>query len=62
MFLYGEPRLIKDIDNTLRASPERFTESLALVAEWGWRVLLESPAKFVGQTMLLPCLDEGMGM
>ena len=33
-----------------------------LIAQWGWRVLPESPARFVGQTMVLPCLDNESGI
>jgi hypothetical protein len=56
MLLYGEPRLTKDIDITLGVGPDRLAEVLGLVARFGWKTLAESPAKFVKETMVLPCL------
>lgn len=62
VLLYGEPRLTRDIDVTLGATPERLPDVLSLVSERGWRVLVEDPADFVPRTMVLPCLEPPSGI
>lgn len=57
LLLYGEPRLTKDIDVTLGVGPDRLDNVLEQIAQWGWQVRVESPADFVRQTFVLPCLD-----
>ena len=62
VLLYGEPRLTRDIDVTLGTDPSRLREVLDWVESNGWRVLVETPADFVGRTMVLPCLDPATGI
>lgn len=62
LLLYGEPRLTRDIDVTLGAGPERLEDIRRLVAGWGGRLLVESPAEFVQKTMVLPCLEPESGI
>jgi predicted nucleotidyltransferase len=57
VLLYGEPRLTRDIDITLGTDPGRLREVSDWVQGNGWQVLVETPAEFVGRTMVLPCLD-----
>lgn len=62
VLLYGEPRLTRDVDVTLGVGPDR----LPLVLEWvqscGWQVLVERPAEFVAQTLVLPCQEPVSGI
>jgi hypothetical protein len=62
VLLYGEPRLTRDIDVTLGVGPERLSELLGWVRASGWQVLVETPAEFVGKTMVLPCLEPTSGI
>jgi hypothetical protein len=62
VLLYGEPRLTRDIDVTLGVGPERLSELLGWVRGDGWQVLVETPAEFVGKTMVLPCLEPASGI
>jgi hypothetical protein len=62
VLLYGEPRLTRDIDLTLGVGPERLPGILEWVRRNGWQVLVESPADFVGKTMVLPCLEPASGI
>jgi len=62
VLLYGEPRLTRDIDVTLGTDPSRLLEVLDWVRGEGWQVLVETPADFVGRTMVLPCLDPATGI
>jgi predicted nucleotidyltransferase len=62
VLLYGEPRLTRDVDVMLGTDPGRLSEVLGWVRTNGWRVLVESPAEFVGRTMVLPCLDPVTGI
>jgi hypothetical protein len=57
VLLYGAPRLTRDIDVSLGVGPERLSELLEWVRGSGWQVLVETPAEFVGKTMVLPCLE-----
>jgi len=57
VLLYGEPRLTRDIDVTLAVSVERLPEILEMVRELEWQVLVTSPAEFVRETMVLPCVE-----
>ena len=60
VLLYGEPRLTQDIDVTLGATPEeRLSDVLAAAAEAGCLPLVEDPAAFAAQTMVLPCATQG---
>jgi predicted nucleotidyltransferase len=62
VLLYGEARLTRDIDVTLGAGPERLAELQSAAKRRGWRVLVESPQKFVEKTFVLPCLDPESGI
>lgn len=62
VLLYGEPRLTRDVDVTLGVGPERLPEILEWVRETQWRILVDSPAQFVSQTLVLPCLQEESGI
>jgi hypothetical protein len=62
VLLYGEPRLTRDIDVTLGIGPDRLQEILALVAELRWQILTDSPAEFVGKSLVLPCLEPASGV
>jgi hypothetical protein len=59
VLLYGEPRLTRDVDITLGASLDRLADVLRVVEELGLRVLVD-PESFTRETMVLPCLDEGV--
>jgi hypothetical protein len=59
VLLYGEPRLTQDIDVTLGATPEeRLSDVLAAAAEAGCAPLVDDPAAFAAQTMVLPCASQ----
>ncbi|HEV8383957.1 MAG TPA: nucleotidyl transferase AbiEii/AbiGii toxin family protein [Candidatus Acidoferrales bacterium] len=62
VLLYGEPRLTRDVDVTLGVGPEKLSLILDLAKESGWKVLTDSPADFVAQTLVLPCLDSSSGI
>jgi predicted nucleotidyltransferase len=62
VLLYGEPRLTRDIDVTLGIGPDRHSEIVQLAAEYGWRILVESPAEFVRESLVLPCADPESGV
>ncbi len=62
VLLYGEPRLTRDVDVTLGVGPEKLPEILEWVRVTGWRILVESPAQFVAETLVLPCLEENSGI
>ncbi len=62
LLLYGEPRLTRDIDVALGAGPERLADLLRLAADRSWQVLVEDPADFIQNTMVLPCLEPASGI
>jgi predicted nucleotidyltransferase len=62
LLLYGEPRLTKDIDITLGIGPERLNLILGMVKDIRFDVLVETPEKFVSQTLVLPCLEPKSGI
>ncbi len=62
LLVYGEPRLTKDIDLTLGIGPERLAEIEHLIAENGWKILVDSTENFVKRSMVLPCLDPLSGI
>jgi hypothetical protein len=55
--LHGEPRLTQDIDVTLGSGPDRLPHLLSILRRESWKVLVDDPEQFVGDTMVLPCLD-----
>ena len=62
VLLYGEPRLTRDVDVSLGVGPEKLPTVLDWVHESGWKVLVESPADFVGRTLVLPCAEPASGI
>src|SRR2546427_9120691 len=62
VLLYGEPRLTKDIDVTLGRDTDQSKEILEIVQDLGWKTLVENPASFARQTMVLPCQDPASGI
>lgn len=57
VLVHGTPRTTEDIDVTLGVDVDRLDDVRALVAESGWRSLIEPPEEFVSRTMVLPCID-----
>jgi predicted nucleotidyltransferase len=62
VLLYGEPRLTKDIDITLGAGVEGFTQITDLVRELSLKVLVDNPEAFVHKTMVLPVIEDATGI
>ncbi len=62
VLLYGEARMTRDVDVSLGVGPERLPVVLDWVREAGCRVLVDSPADFVGRTLVLPCADPDSGI
>ena len=62
VLLYGEPRLTKDIDVTIDIGPENVSVVLEIITELGWSALVDSPEKFVTDTMVLPCMEPNTGI
>lgn len=62
VLLYGEPRLTRDIDITLGVGTDRINELLAIVQELSLKPLPKDIEAFVRQTMVLPALDEAIGI
>ncbi len=58
VLLYGEPRLTRDIDITLGVNKERLKDLLDILKEIILKPLPPNPESFVGDTMVLPCIDE----
>lgn len=62
VLLYGEPRLTQDIDLTVGLPPTRLDGLLAVVADAAMAPVVEDPAAFVRDTMVLPCRDRTTGI
>ena len=62
VLLYGEPRLTRNIDITLGLGPDNVSDVLDIVNDSGWNVLVDTPEKFVSNTMVLPCLEPLTGI
>lgn len=62
VLLYGEPRLTRDIDITLGVNTDRIDELLTVVQELSLKPLPKDIESFVRQTMVLPALDETIGI
>ena len=62
ILLYGEPRLTRDVDITLGLGPDNVSEILDIAGSLGWKILVDSPEKFVTETMVLPCLEQSTGI
>lgn len=60
--LYGEPRLTRDIDITLGVNIDYLDRLLSAVGELSLKPLPEDIETFVGETMVLPALDEHTGI
>jgi predicted nucleotidyltransferase len=61
VFIYGEPRLTKDIDITIVANIDKYWDILNIVQSLNLKILPKEPYKFVKDTMVLPLLDEKTG-
>lgn len=62
VLLHGEPRLTRDIDVTLGVNTDRLDNLIAAIEELPLRPLPEDIMSFVGQTMVLPAVDEASGI
>ena len=62
VLLYGEPRLTKDIDITLGVNIDGLDRLLSAIRELPLKPLPSDIKAFVGETMVLPTLDEHSGI
>lgn len=62
VLLYGEPRFTRDIDITLGVDIDYLEEILSIVNKLLLKPLPKDIRTFVGQTMVLPVLDETSGI
>lgn len=60
--LYGEPRMTRDIDVTLGLDATGLDRVTALCRSVGLRVLVNDPARFVRDTMVLPAVEDASGI
>ncbi len=61
VLIYGEPRLTRDIDITIAATPEDLETVLKLAEDLNLRVLVEDAEEFVKRTWVLPAHDPESG-
>ncbi len=62
VLIYGEPRLTRDIDITLGATPERYEDIEKITKDLNLKIIPENPIDFVKKTMVLPTIDEESGI
>ncbi len=62
VLLYGEPRLTRDIDITLGIGTDEFKRAMDCVSNISLKILVDTPEKFVKETMVLPAIDEKTGI
>lgn len=62
VLLYGEPRLTIDIDITLGVNIDSLDRLLSAIRELSLKPLPSDIEAFVGETMVLPTLDEHTGI
>ncbi|HXF69773.1 MAG TPA: nucleotidyl transferase AbiEii/AbiGii toxin family protein [Thermoflexus sp.] len=62
VLLYGEPRVTRDIDVTLAATPEDLDPIRHVIQKLGLRPLITEIESFVRKTWVLPTLDEETGL
>ncbi|WP_376793234.1 nucleotidyl transferase AbiEii/AbiGii toxin family protein [Thermoflexus sp.] len=62
VLLYGEPRVTRDIDVTLAATPEDLHPIRRVIQKLGLRPLIAEIEAFVRKTWVLPTLDEETGL
>ena len=62
VLLYGEPRLTRGIDITLGVNVDHLNDFLAVVQELSLKPIPVDIESFVNQTMVLPALDERIGV
>jgi len=62
VLLYGEPRLTRDIDITLGVNIDHISSLLAAIQEIPLEPIPDDIRSFIGQTMVLPALDETTGI
>lgn len=58
VLLYGEPRLTKDIDITLGLGANDYKKIVDITNELNLKILVDDPANFVNQFMVLPVIDK----
>jgi predicted nucleotidyltransferase len=54
---YGEPRFTRDIDVTVGLGPHEAQGIFDVIADLGWRILVDHPDEFLQQTYVLPVLE-----
>jgi len=62
VLVYGEPRLTRDIDVTVGVNVDRLTDILSIVQETSLKSLPDDIETFVKETMVLPTIDEAVGI
>lgn len=62
VLLYGEPRLTRDIDITLGVGIENLPLILEIAEELNLKILPNNVDEFVKRTMVLPLLENNMGI
>jgi len=62
VLLYGEPRLTRDVDVTLGVNIDRLHDLLTVVKELSLNPIPNDVESFVKQTMVLPTIDEPIGV
>ena len=62
VLVHGEPRLTRDVDITLGLGPEESAKVLDLARDLDLKPLVNDPAGFIRDTMVLPCADSSSGI
>ena len=62
VLLYGEPRLTRDIDITLGIAPNQYKKIAELISSLDLKVLVDNPEKFANELMVIPAIDESIGI
>ena len=62
VLVHGEPRLTRDIDVTIGATPDALEDVLGAVRHVGLKPLVENLHEFVRDTWVLPCGDIQSGI
>ena len=62
VLLYGDPRLTQDVDVTLGVPPDQADAILAVAPAAGLHVLVDAPAEFARDTLVLPFAHDATGL